>query len=96
MKTTTASIPPDQPILPLVAVAIAPLALRLEDAAKVAGTPSWTLREAIMTGRLRAKAAGRSHVVLIADLRKWLASLEDVEPSTAPSILARAAARKND
>jgi hypothetical protein len=72
-----------------VSVSVQPLALNLQDAARAIGVPRWTLREAVMLGTLRAKRAGRSHVVLLSDLHRWLDSLDDVEPSNAPSILAR-------
>lgn len=78
---------------PVVSVTIEPLALSLSDAARVAGLPVWTLREAIMVGTLRAKHGGRNHVVLLHDLRTWLDALDDVAPSTAPSILVRQQAR---
>jgi hypothetical protein len=72
-----------------VSIATPPLAMNVQDAARACGVPSWTLREAVMLGNLRAKHAGRAHVVLLADLQRWLESLTDVEPSTAKSILAR-------
>ena len=81
------------PSSPGVNVSVEPLALNVQDAARLVGTPSWTLREAIMLGTLRAKKAGRAHVVPLADLQRWLDSLDDVEPSVAPSIIARRDAR---
>jgi hypothetical protein len=79
--------------LPAVSIAVQPIALNLIDAAKVSGVPSWTLRESVMLGKLRAKKAGRSHIVLLSDLQRWAESLDDVEPSTAPILLARQASR---
>ena len=78
---------------PSVSVVVEPLAVNVQDAARLVGTPSWTIREAVMLGTLRAKKAGRSHIVLLSDLRRWLDSLDDVEPSVAPSIIARRHAR---
>jgi hypothetical protein len=77
-----------------VSVVAAPLAVCLLDAAKLVGVPSWFLRESILCGNLHAKKAGRTHVVLIDELKRWLASLDDVPVSTAPSILERKAARE--
>lgn len=80
--------------LPAVSITIQPIALNLIDAARLIGVPSWTLRESILLGNLRAKKAGRTHVVLLADLQNWAESLEDVEPSSAPSLLARKGANR--
>ena len=78
---------------PAVSITLQPIALNLIDAARVIGIPSWTLRESVLLGKLRAKKAGRLHVVLLSDLQRWAESLDDVEPSTAPSLIARQAAR---
>lgn len=75
-----------------VQVFLQPRSLNLIDAAKYAGVSQWTLSEAIMTGKLSARWAGRSRIVLVKDLNDWLDSLDTVEPSTAKSILARKAA----
>ena len=90
------ALPIETPLvsLPAVSVTIQPLALNLLDAAKIIGVSSWTLRESILLGNLRAKKAGRTHVVLLADLQNWAESLEDVKPSSAPSLLARKGARQ--
>lgn len=72
-----------------VAVTVQPLALNYSDAARIAGAPIWTVREAVMVGALKAKKAGRSHIILVSELQKWLESLQDVKPSVAPSIVAR-------
>jgi hypothetical protein len=74
---------------PSVAVSIEPVALSLSDAARACGLPEWTLNEAILTGSLKAKKPGRERIVLVSELRRWLVSFDNVEPSTAPSILAR-------
>jgi hypothetical protein len=66
-----------------------PLAMNVQDAARACGVPTWTVRENILLGNLRAKHAGRSHIVLMEDLKRWLESLTDVGPSRAKSILAR-------
>src|SRR5271156_6492912 len=78
---------------PAVSITVQPIALNLLDAAKVCGVPSWTLRESVLLGKLRAKKAGRLHIVLLSDLQSWAESLHDVEPSTAPSLIARQVAR---
>ena len=74
---------------PAVSITIQPLSLNLLDASKLVGVSSWTLREAVLQGGLKAKRAGRMNVVLLRDLQDWLERLDDVEQSTAPSILAR-------
>jgi hypothetical protein len=61
---------------PAVLVQIQPLALSVADAARAVGAPEYTLHEHIKAGRLSAKKAGRSHVILIPELQKWLASLD--------------------
>lgn len=81
---TIAEAPPD------VVVSISPLAVDIPTAARLTGVPAWTIREAILTGKLHAKHGGRQHVVQIAELQKWIESLADVEPSSAKSFLARA------
>src|ERR1700691_215766 len=70
-------------------IATPPLAMNVQDAARACGVPTWTVRENILLGNLRAKHAGRSHIVLMEDLKRWLESLTDVGPSRANSILAR-------
>ena len=72
-----------------VQVFLQPRSLNLADASKYAGVPQWTLSEAIMTGNLPAKWAGRNRIVLVRDVDAWLDSLDNVEPSTAPSIQKR-------
>ena len=69
-----------------VQVYLQPRSLNLADASKYAGVSQWTLSEAIMTGNLPAKWAGRNRIVLVKDVDGWLDSLDNVEPSTAPSI----------
>lgn len=80
-----------QPVIefPSLLVSTEPLAVNINEAARIAGVLPWTIREAIITGSLPAKKAGRFHIIQVAELRRWIANLEDVEPSTAPSILAR-------
>jgi hypothetical protein len=92
-KKASPALPIDTPLVcpPAISITIQPLALSINDASKLIGVPSWTLRQSVMLGELRAKKAGRMHVVLLADLQRWTESLADVEPSTAPSILARRA-----
>jgi len=87
------SPPAPQASSPAVSITVQPIALNLTDAARGIGVPSWTLRESVMLGKLRAKKAGRAHIVLLSDLQRWAESLDDVEPSTAPSLIARQAAR---
>lgn len=77
-----------------VSVATPPLALNIQDAARVCGVPPWTIRQSIFLGELRAKHAGRAHIILLCDLEIWLDSLSDVAPSSAPSILARKKVRE--
>ena len=72
-----------------VQVYLQPRSLNLADASKYAGVSQWTLSEAIMTGNLPAKWAGRNRIVLVKDVDVWLDSLDNVEPSTAPSIQKR-------
>ncbi len=72
-------------------VSVQPLALNLQDAARVCGLTRWTIHESIMRGDLKAKWAGRNRIVFVAELQRWLNSLEDVEPSAAPSIAERRA-----
>jgi excisionase family DNA binding protein len=84
-SVTSASIPaPDN-----VQVFLQPRSLNLADAAKYAGVKQWTLSEAIMSGSLPAKKPGRERIVLVRDLDAWLDSLDNVKPSTAPSIQKR-------
>jgi hypothetical protein len=80
-------IPPLSP--QTINISTPPLAMNVQDAARACGVPTWTIRQSVMLGELRAKQAGRSHIILISDLSRWLESLTDVEPSTAKSILAR-------
>jgi excisionase family DNA binding protein len=90
----TASIIPTPVISqPAVQVAAEPLAVNVETAARLAGVPAWTVNEAILTGSLKAKHAGRQRIIPFRELQTWIASLDDVEPSTAPSILKRVEAR---
>jgi hypothetical protein len=72
-------------------IAVEPIALALEEAARIflPGVPTWTLRFAIMSGALKARRCGRTHTVEPAELRRWYATLDEVKPSTAPSILTR-------
>ena len=77
-----------------VAVVASPIAVCLVDAAKMVGVPSWVLRESVLCGTLHAKKAGRTHVIQVGELKRWVASLDDVPASTAPSILQRKAARE--
>jgi hypothetical protein len=72
-----------------VQVFLQPRSLNLADASKYAGVSQWTLSEAIMTGNLPAKWAGRNRIVLVKDVDVWLDSLDNVKPSTAPSIQKR-------
>lgn len=83
-------VQPPVPSLPDVHVAVEPISVSLEDAAKLVGVSLWTIREAVMTGKLAAKKAGRQHVIPLMELRRWVVALEDVEPSTAPSLVKRA------
>jgi len=75
--------------IPAVSVSITPIALNLEDAARVSGLPWSTLSEAIALGSLKAKRPGRERTVLVSELQRWLQAFDDVPASTAPSILAR-------
>jgi hypothetical protein len=70
-----------------------PIALNLPDAARLVGLPAWTLNEAILLGNLQARHGGRQRIVMLSELRRWVAALDIVEPSVAPSLLARKAAR---
>ena len=84
----------DDPVLEQgVQIRIQPLAVDIETAGRLAGVPSWTVRESILKGDLLAKKGGRQHIIQITELQRWIASLDDVEPSTAPSIVARSEAR---
>jgi hypothetical protein len=78
---------------PAVQVAVEPLAVNVQVAARLSGVPHWTINESILTGALKAKWAGRSRIILLADLNSWIVSLDDVSPSTAPSIVRRQEAR---
>jgi len=82
-----------EPSQPAVQVTIEPLAVDIGTAARLAGVPAWTVREGILKGDLLAKKGGRQHIIQITELQRWIASLDDVEPSTAPSIVARSEAR---
>jgi len=77
-----------------IAVVTPPIAVNLNDAARLTGMPSWTIREAILSGALHAKRAGRTHIIQIDELKRWVAALKDVPVSTAPSIVARHAHRE--
>ena len=76
-----------------VTVAAEPLAVNLDDAARMVGTPRWTVEQAILLGQLKAKWAGRQRIIPLRNLRDWISSLDDVEPSNAPSVLRRKAHR---
>jgi hypothetical protein len=90
-KKAFSLLPVETPLVSSSAVSVVahPLALNIKDAAKLVGVPAWTLRENILLGRLHAKKCGRTHVVLPRDLQLWLDALDAVEPSSAPSMLAR-------
>lgn len=62
-----------------VQVSLPPLAVNIPDAARLVGCPEWTLHEAIRAGRLTAKRAGRTYIILIPELQKFIAGLETVE-----------------
>jgi len=74
---------------PAVVVCVEPVSVNLIDAARLTGYPVWTLREAVLSGELHAKTGGRAHVVLLSELRRWVVSLDDVQPSRSASIVAR-------
>jgi hypothetical protein len=95
LKQTVIAITPDVSP-PAVQVVVEPIALSLRDAARSVGLPVWTLNEAIMLGSLQAKKGGRQRIILVAELRRWVAALDDITPSSAPSLLARKAARTVD
>jgi hypothetical protein len=80
--------------LPAVSITVQPIALNVQDAARVCGLASWTIREGILTGAIKAKKAGRSHVILLTELHRWLDDLDEVAPSSAPSILQRKSERE--
>jgi hypothetical protein len=88
-------IPIAPPVItpPAVQVSAEPLAVNVDTAAQLAGVPAWTVNEAILTGNLKAKHAGRQRIIPLHELQTWIASLDDVEPSAAPSILKRVEAR---
>lgn len=90
-KKTVTSITLPEVAAPTINVAVQPLALNLQDAARVCGLTRWTIHEAVLRGDLRAKWAGRNRIVFIAELQRWLSSLEDVEPSVNAKFLGRAA-----
>jgi hypothetical protein len=92
-KVIPAVIAPPVITPPAVQVSAEPLAVNVDDAARLAGVLPWTINEAILIGSLKAKCAGRRRIIPLHELQTWIASLDDVEPSTAPSILKRVEAR---
>jgi excisionase family DNA binding protein len=64
-----------------VSVSLQPLAMNVQDAARIVDVPTFHLRECIGNGSLRARRAGRTYVVTLRDLEQWLESLDEVEPS---------------
>ena len=77
---------------PAVNVAVQPLALNINDAAHLAGVPAFTVREAIGNGSLAAKKAGRHYIIRVADLQRWIDSLDAVSPQ--PCFVKRDEARR--
>jgi len=66
-----------------------PRGLRTHEAAKYAGVSHWFIRNAIWTGKLRARRAGKVIIILREDLDLFLDSLPMVTPSTAGWVSAR-------
>jgi excisionase family DNA binding protein len=80
-KKSTATVSPVVPVPatpPAVSVAVQPLALNINDAAKLVGVRPFTLREAIGSGSLAAKQAGRTYIIRLDDLNHWIDSLNAV------------------
>jgi excisionase family DNA binding protein len=69
-----------------------PLAVDLKGAAQLAGVSPFTVREAVGNGSLAAKRAGRTYIIRIADLQKWIDSL--AAAPLVPCFVKRAEARK--
>lgn len=93
VPVSSVSIPVPTPVVPpSVGVTVQPLAINLNDAARLAGVPAFTLREAVGNGSLTAKKAGRHYIIRIADLQRWIDSLDAVPPQ--PCFVRRAEARK--
>jgi hypothetical protein len=76
-----------------ISVSALPIAVRLIDAAKLVGLPAWTLKESVLLGSLRARKAGRTHIIEVDELRRWVSSLEYASVSTSPKFLARRSRR---
>jgi excisionase family DNA binding protein len=77
---------------PAVSVIGQPLAVNITDAARLVGVPAFTVREAIGNGSLTAKKIGRHYIIRVADLKRWIDSLDAVP--TIPCFVKRAEARR--
>ncbi len=62
------------------------LAYSVVEACAIAGIGRTALYQAIKTGELRAVKRGRRTLVLVDDLRAWIAKLPAIEPKLADAI----------
>jgi excisionase family DNA binding protein len=74
MKTVRNSAPatPASSILNV----LQPVSVDLKGAAQLTGVSVFTVREAVGNGSLAAKRAGRSYVIKVGDLQRWIDSLD--------------------
>jgi len=80
-RTTEAVSPAATPVAPAPVGFIPKQSYNIAEAAAAAGLPRWTVQQACGSGKLRAKSAGRTYIILPADLQKWLEHLPDVVAS---------------
>lgn len=55
------------------AAPLAPLAVGLDDAARLVGLSRFTLRRRIRAGQLRALRVGNRYIVALRELERWIA-----------------------
>jgi excisionase family DNA binding protein len=60
------------------------VAYRPEEAAAAVGVGRTTIFEEIRAGRLRARKVGRATIIADADLREWVAQLQERRSKRAP------------
>jgi hypothetical protein len=60
---------------PPLQIVMEPIGLPLPQASAVVGCPTFTLRQAIKAGRLKAKVCGRQFIITPDELRRWFDTL---------------------
>lgn len=64
--------------------AIAPIAVAIEDASRIVGVSRTRIFEAIRNSELSARKAGRSTIIEIEELKRWVKSLPLKQGELAP------------